>query len=636
MSTDAARAATNLVSFRLESGAYIARLADFHRGLYRGSSPEVPASFGDSSFDGTFNLDEKPSLITYFQVLQNQTVDAHTLRTYRANHLDTDDAFDPLFLHEVVFGGVTSSESFLSPDAAKLLADWHTLKITYQPHWNLSSGPYYIQNGLPHSVWKIYEDQQLAFVQAIWPTGGGDDESFSQVDAPGNGYRGHGIAVPARSYSRSFLLQNSSDAPEHVGIKGARIAVKDNFNIKGLRTSLGNRAFYETYLPQEGTADVVSRLITLGAHIIGKAHLSSFAMMEHPTQSVDYQAPFNPRGDGYQITGGSSGGSAAAIAAYDWVDLAICSDTTGSARIPALQTGIFGFRPSTGSISGSGLNKAWPAMDTPAWFGRDLGLFPEMFKAISLNEDCDEAPADFPLKILYATDFMPQDKPDQVIEMRNFINDLAISAGGICQEISIADDWKSSSPVDEKDLRQFLYYTTRHGWFYSAYHSFDNFREEYERTHGHGPFVTEVVRWYWSIGKAIAPEQHSEIMTRFEIFKDWFLKRYMSSPSHTDVMALHIDTVTARYRDQYPGNNNPEVPGLRATYLSAILQAPELAIPISQVEYDSRITGRKEQLPMVVSLLGAPGTDLQLLQLTLKGLENSGRPTKVKTGKTAF
>ena len=50
-------------------------------------------------------------------------------------------------------------------------------------------------------------------------------------------------------------------------------------------------------------------------------------MMEHPTQSVDYQAPFNPRGDGYLIAGGSSGGNAAAIAAYEWLDIALCSDS---------------------------------------------------------------------------------------------------------------------------------------------------------------------------------------------------------------------------------------------------------------------------------------------------------------------
>jgi hypothetical protein len=44
-------------------------------------------------------------------------------------------------------------------------------------------------------------------------------------------------------------------------------------------------------------------------------------------------------------------------------------------------------------------------------------------------------------------------------------------------------------------------------------------------------------------------------------------------------MALHIDSVEPRYRDEYSGNDNPEVPGLRATYLSAILGAPELALP---------------------------------------------------------
>jgi Asp-tRNA(Asn)/Glu-tRNA(Gln) amidotransferase A subunit family amidase len=106
-----------------------------------------------------------------------------------------------------------------------------------------------------------------------------------------------------------------------------RFAIKDNYHIRGTRTSLGNRAYFETYPIEERHADVVSNLLDAGAHVVGKVHLSSFAMMEHPTQSVDYQAPFNPRGDGYLITGGSSGGSAAAISSYDWIDIAICSDS---------------------------------------------------------------------------------------------------------------------------------------------------------------------------------------------------------------------------------------------------------------------------------------------------------------------
>lgn len=83
----------------------------------------------------------------------------------------------------------------------------------------------------------------------------------------------------------------------------------------------------------DASAAVVKALIDAGAQVVGKAHLSSFATMEHPTQSVDYQAPFNPRGDGYLIAGGSSGGNAAAIAAYDWLDVSFCSDSKSLALL---------------------------------------------------------------------------------------------------------------------------------------------------------------------------------------------------------------------------------------------------------------------------------------------------------------
>ena len=82
-----------------------------------------------------------------------------------------------------------------------------------------------------------------------------------------------------------------------------------------------------------------------------------------------------------------------------------------------------------------------------------------------------------------------------------------------------------------------------------------------------------------TIGSDVTLEQHMEMMDRFSVFKAWFVDRYMVNGTRNNVIALHIDTVKARYRDEYPGNNNPEVPGLRATYLSVILEAPELAIP---------------------------------------------------------
>jgi Asp-tRNA(Asn)/Glu-tRNA(Gln) amidotransferase A subunit family amidase len=105
------------------------------------------------------------------------------------------------------------------------------------------------------------------------------------------------------------------------------VAIKDNYHIRGVKTSMCNRTYYEGYGPQDKNAELISRMIKAEAQFVGKTYLSSFAMMEYPIQNVDHQAAYNPWGDGYQIAGGSSGGSAVAIASYDWLDLAICSDS---------------------------------------------------------------------------------------------------------------------------------------------------------------------------------------------------------------------------------------------------------------------------------------------------------------------
>lgn len=69
------------------------------------------------------------------------------------------------------------------------------------------------------------------------------------------------------------------------------------------------------------------------------------------------------------------------------------------------------------------------------------------------------------------------------------------------------------------------------------------------------------------------------MMKRFSIFREWFLRQYELGDFSNNIMAIHIDTIKPKYWDEYPGNSNPEVPGLRPTYLSAILGGPELAIP---------------------------------------------------------
>lgn len=107
--------------------------------------------------------------------------------------------------------------------------------------------------------------------------------------------------------------------------------------------------------------------------------------------------------------------------------------------------------------------------------------------------------------------------------------------------------------------------------------------------------MTEVVKWYWYeyglirlscpiltinriLGSQVTLQEHEEMMDRLSVFKAWFVDYYMNEPN-TTIIALHIDKVQPRYRNQYPGNNNPNVPGIRPTFLAAILGAPELAIP---------------------------------------------------------
>ncbi len=108
--------------------------------------------------------------MTCLRLENNQTVNASTLLTWRTNHLDKDDVFTPEFLHEIIFCGVQSEDVHLESDTGELFEDWQTLKIRYVPHLDVGNGPYYINNGILHSVWRVYEDRQLAFVQATWPS----------------------------------------------------------------------------------------------------------------------------------------------------------------------------------------------------------------------------------------------------------------------------------------------------------------------------------------------------------------------------------------------------------------------------------------------------------------------------------
>lgn len=137
------------------------------------------------------------------------------------------------------------------------------------------------------------------------------------LDTPQAGLGGR-VVVPSRCY-----FKPSPDRP----LDGARISVKDNIDIAGHKTTLCNRAWEELYPARSEHAACVQTMIDAGAVIVGKVKLQAMIMREEPLEAVEFTAPFNPRGDGYQVPSGSSHGSAVSISAYDWLDFSFGSDS---------------------------------------------------------------------------------------------------------------------------------------------------------------------------------------------------------------------------------------------------------------------------------------------------------------------
>lgn len=107
------------------------------------------------------------------------------------------------------------------------------------------------------------------------------------------------------------------------------MGVKDIFDVHGLKTTMMSRAYTELYGPRDGSADYVTKLLSLGAVILGKTRMTAFACSDEPTdQYVDFHCPVNPRGDRYQSPSGSSCGAAASLAGYDWLDISVAGDCT--------------------------------------------------------------------------------------------------------------------------------------------------------------------------------------------------------------------------------------------------------------------------------------------------------------------
>ncbi|KAI6277093.1 hypothetical protein MCOR07_006276 [Pyricularia oryzae] len=598
----------------------------------------------DSSCDGDFSLaalwnfhDEYFSIRELFEVkMQLEESD--------------ENVWDPAFSDTIILRAARQVQ--LASDIKS-----HRVLSVVDDAKNQTQGPCVIQNrtGKVLQAFKLQRDTQKAFVGGVM-----------RVDNPPASvtYRWHTssdrIPVP---YSQPVTSEELLNKP----LSGLRFAIKDTIDVAGLETRCGSSAWANTYPARTETAEFVTQLVEAGALFVGKLRCDQLCDAQDPLERSEEEVPWNPRGDGFQKPSGTSSGSAAACAAYPWLDFTIGGDTGGSIRHPAAVNGVYGLRTSLGSVRSRGI-VACARMDTVGPLARSAEVLAKVARVMISSQESPlptEATAEpnprFRLVVLtdsYHTAaegvrfFPPEDFPDvpnkaALAVFSEVLRRVEQMSGEARWHVNPHEVWRKTHPAGmaddlakaTRDIYPRLVYADLWRDVVSPLH-----RDHRARHGGEAAHLEPLLKARVEFAAGVTQAEYDETAADFDRFRDWVNEELLPSPAQNGgeipLVVFPQSWGLPQYRDDaVPTRTRPEDLFFRNAFsaysLSYCSGCPDATVPVGQVQVRSRVTETEVGLPVALSFLAPKGADLQLAAL-LKMFEESGVFKAVSCGRNLY
>ena len=343
-----------------------------------------------------------------------------------------------------------------------------------------------------------------------------------------------------------------------------------------------------------------------------------------------------------------------APAAYDWLDFTIATDTGGSIRHPAGVCGVYGLRPYTKAVDTSGIYPVSGLIDSVGVLARSATIIERVMRCLAKPQSSSTSEtSQASYKLLYPIQgttseheslqrWFPASKTevkDTEALFESTVQKLESYLRCTRTCISLEDLWYKTHPDGESNM---LNIATN--GIYKALSTYTTVREvidpfitDYKTFNANrAPFIDPIVRARQAEGRQITLEQYRAAEESARLFSHW-INNVVLPPSDKNEIPLLIfpqSWGTPTYRDDL--DCSPLFSSSFSIYsLSYLSGAPDCTAPIGEVSRYSRVTESEMLLPISLSILGRPNTDLALMALLAK-LEHEGILRPVSTGMTTY